>query len=317
MKKRPLVVFIVGPTASGKSAVALAVVRRRPCALISADAMQVYKGMDIVTDKPDARVRRRYPHALVDSVAPAREHNVAAFCRAARRALQQALKAGRLPVVVGGTGLYVRALADGIFEGPSADARLRRRLGQEAAVKGAAALHERLGRVDPVAAQRIGPHNLRRIIRALEVHEATGQPLSELQKDTRGLRQECDVLLFGLRRKREDLYRRINRRVDKMLERGLVDEVKVLLKKKLSATARCCIGIREIEGYLRGAYGLEEAARLIKRNTRRFAKRQMTWFRKDKDIIWLDVASDANLARAGREIVRRADASRRAGPPGR
>ncbi len=311
MKRRPRVVFIVGPTASGKSAVALHLAERRACGFVSADAMQIYKGMDIVTDRPSPATRRRAPHALIGTVAPAREYNVAAFCRDARRAVRAILGRKRCPVVVGGTGLYIQALVDGFFEGPSADAHVRGRLEREAREKGKGVLHERLLCVDPVAAERIGPHNARRIIRALEVHELTGQPLSELQKNKKGLKGECDVLLFGLRREREDLYARIDRRVDAMLGRGLVDEVKSLLKKKLGTTAYCCIGIREVEGYLNGRYGLDEAVRLIKRNTRHFAKRQMTWFRKNRDIVWLDVASGADLARAACEIARRvAEAAR-------
>jgi len=305
MKTRPCVVFIVGPTASGKSAVALHLAGLLACDLISADAMQIYKGMDIVTDKPDKATRRRYPCALIDSVAPARPYNVAAFCRAGRRAIRRTLTKRRFPVVVGGTGLYIQALADGIFEGPAVEDRLRRRLEEECRKKGAGVLFSRLQRVDPLAADRIGPHNARRIIRALEVYELTGQPLSKLQKDKKGLKEECGVILFGLRRKREDLYARIDRRVDAMFGCGLVDEVKKLLTKKLGMTAYCCIGIREVEGYLKGRYELDEAVRLIKRNTRRLAKRQLTWFGKDKDIVWLDVASDADLAAAARAIARR------------
>ncbi len=300
MKQRPVVVFIVGPTASGKSAVALHLARQMACGFVSADSMQVYKGMDIVTDKPSPAVLRRAPHALIGTVAPAREYNVAAFCRDARRAIRAVLSKRRCPVVVGGTGLYIHALVDGIFEGPSADARLRRRLEEEARTRGLGVLFERLQRVDPTAAGRMGPHNARRIIRALEVYAVTHQPLSELQKDKKGLREEFDVLLFGLRRARQDLYERIDRRVDEMMRRGLVEEVKGLLRKKLGTTAYCCIGIREVEGYLKGDYGLDEAVRLIKRNTRHFAKRQLTWFGKNKDIIWLDVGTEADLAAARR-----------------
>jgi len=283
--------------------VALYLARQLACGLVSADAMQVYKGMDIVTDKPSPAVLRRAPHALIGTVAPSREYNVAVFCRDARRAVRAAVRRRRCPVVVGGTGLYVHALVDGIFEGPSADARLRRRLEEEARTRGLGVLFGRLQRVDPAAAGRIGPHNARRIIRALEVYALTQQSLSELQKKKNGLREEFDVLLFGLRRDRQDLYARIDRRVDEMLGRGLIEEVRGLLKKKLGTTAHCCIGIREVEGYLKGHYGLDEATRIIKRNTRHFAKRQLTWFGKNKDIIWLDVASEADLAAAARRIA--------------
>jgi len=303
MSRLPLVVFIVGPTASGKSAVALRLAETLPCSLISADAMQVYKGMDIVTDKPTSAVLRRYPHALIDVVAPAREYSVAAFCRAARRVVRAALKRDRLPVIVGGTGLYINALVDGLFEGPSADVHVRARLEGEARMKGRDVLYRRLHQVDPVAAGRIGPNDLRRLIRALEVFELTRTPLSQLQKDTKGLRGEFEILLFGLHRRREDLYERIDRRVDEMLDRGLVAEVKALLKRKISGAARGCIGIREIEGYFNGDTDLNEAVRLIKRNTRHFAKRQLTWFRRNKDIVWSDISCEADLADVARQIV--------------
>ena len=302
-KKRLPVVFVVGPTASGKSAVALRLADRRTCGLISADAMQIYKGMDIVTDKPDKVTRRRHPCALIDTVAPRRAHNVAEFCRAARRAIREALRKGRCPVVVGGTGLYIRALIEGIFKGPSADARVRARLERQAREKGKAFLYEHLRRVDHTSADRIGPHNLRRIIRAMEVHRLTGRPLSEMQKSERGLKDSHDLLIFGLRRSREDLYARIDRRVDQMMERGLVGEIKRLLGEGLGVTAYCCIGIREVEGYLQGRYDLEEAVRLIKRNTRHFAKRQLTWWRKNKDIAWIDVATEEDLAVAAGQIA--------------
>ncbi|MGE5279999.1 MAG: tRNA (adenosine(37)-N6)-dimethylallyltransferase MiaA [Deltaproteobacteria bacterium] len=303
MRKRPRVVFIAGPTASGKSAVAQRLAALAPCTLISADAMQVYKGMDIVTDKPDRAARRRFRHALIDTVPPTKEYNAAVFCRAARRAIRTALRAKRCPVVVGGTGLYIRSLIEGLFEGPGADAGVRRRLEGEALRKGPDELWERLRRVDPLSAARIGRGPVRRLIRALEVYELTKRPLSELQGRSAGIARDYDVRLFVLRRSREDLYARIDRRVDEMMERGLIGEVRGLLKKRLSRTARGCIGIPEVEGYLEGRYDTAEAVRLIKRNTRHFAKRQMTWFRREKGAVWLDVAADADLTRAAGRIL--------------
>lgn len=289
------VVCLVGPTGTGKSEAAFCLARRVPSVLVSADAMQIYKGMDIVTDKPPRIVLRKFVVKMIDVAAPAREYNVAEFCRAARLSVAAALKAGKLPIVVGGTGLYVKALLDGIFEGKSEDPRVRAKLNQECAEKGVAALYERLAALDPEAAQKIGPHNARRIVRALEVYAVTRHPISALQKNKRGLRSVYDVRVFGLTRDRADLYDRIEQRVDAMVQNGLLDEVRRLLKKKLSKTASCCIGVREVEGFLKGAYGLDEAVRLIKRNTRHYAKRQMTWFGRDKTIEWIPIGKNESL----------------------
>ncbi|MCX5709187.1 MAG: tRNA (adenosine(37)-N6)-dimethylallyltransferase MiaA, partial [Candidatus Omnitrophica bacterium] len=187
--------------------------------------------------------------------------------------------------------LYMSVLIDGIFKAEAADSRIRERLYRQAEKNGSANLYKRLNKVDAQAAAKIHPNDTRRIVRALEVFESTGKPISLLQKERKGLSADYDVKIFCLNAKREELYRKIDSRVDKMFESGLVDEVRKLLKIKLSKTSRTALGIREVKGYLDGAYDLEEAKRLLKLNTRHYAKRQLTWFRKDKRIKWIKVSA--------------------------
>jgi tRNA dimethylallyltransferase len=259
--------------------------------------------MDIITDKPPRPVLKKFPVKMIDIVSPNREYNVAAYCRDARRIIASALKARKLPIMVGGTGLYVSALLDGIFEGKSGDKRVRDRLDRECRENGPAALYEKLKAVDPEAAAKIDSGHSRRIIRALEVYEVARQPISVLQKKKSGLRDKYDIRVFGLNRDREDLYQRIDRRVEAMIGNGLLDEVRGLLKRKLSKTAYCCIGVREIEGYFKGACSLDEAMRLIKRNSRHYAKRQMTWFRRDKSIEWINVSQGEDVSLTAEIII--------------
>jgi tRNA dimethylallyltransferase len=291
------IVFIVGPTGAGKTQVGLSLSRFLPCAYICADSMQIYKGMDVVTDKIPKALRRKYPHHMLDIIAPTREFNVADFCKFAAKAVAQSIEKKKMPVVIGGTGLYIHSLLYGIFEGGSKDEKVREDLRSWAQKDGVAPLYERLKEIDPQAAAKINANDAKRIIRALEVYTVTKQPISVLQarKSKKGLAQDYKVYLFGLRRERVDLYNRIDQRVDFMVHAGLLDEVRHLLKKKLSKTAYFCIGIREIEGFLKGRYRLDEAVRLIKRNSRHYAKRQMTWFGRNPDIAWIDVAADENM----------------------
>jgi tRNA dimethylallyltransferase len=299
---REKVVFIVGPTGSGKSEIALRLADQMSCGLISIDAMQVYKGMDIVTDKPGRDVLAKYPHELVSVIAASREYDVAKYVKAAAAAIERVLKKKRTPVFVGGTGLYIRSLIHGIFAGPSKDSKVRLRLEARAISEGSAALHRELQEVDPAAAAKISANDARRIIRALEVYQLSQSPISKLQKTRHGIADRYDVRVFGIRRDREDLYRRIDQRVERMVQRGLVKEVAGLLKKRLGRTARACIGISEIEGYLKGEYLLPEAVRLIQRNTRRYAKRQMTWFRREPGMEWIDASPDTDATELARRI---------------
>ncbi len=303
--ERKRIVFIVGPTACGKTESGLRLAKLLPVEFISADSMQIYKGMDVVTDKLPKAIRRKHPYHMIDLIEPSHEFNVANFCKVAASAISKILKKKKLPVVIGGTGLYVNSLLYGIFKNRAKDAKLRARLEALAREKGKAFLYQRLKAVDPDAAARINPNDIRRIIRALEVYEVTKHPISSLQKEREGLADTFDIYLFGLRRERKDLYERIERRVDFMVNAGLIDEVRRLLKKKLSKTAYFCIGIREIEGFLKGQYDLQEAVRLIKRNSRRFAKRQMTWFNKNEDIEWIDLIPAEDLSVVAEKISNR------------
>ncbi|MDD2866002.1 MAG: tRNA (adenosine(37)-N6)-dimethylallyltransferase MiaA [Candidatus Omnitrophica bacterium] len=307
--KKHVVVFIVGPTGSGKTQVSLDLSKYLPCEYVSADSMQIYKGMDIVTDKLPASLRRKYPYHLLDIVAPAKEYSVAAFCLAAARKVKDIIRRKKVPVVVGGTGLYVRSLIHGIFGEKSSD-KVRSSLLRLAAEKGNLFLHQHLKEVDPVAAGRINVNDTKRLIRALEVFEMTRRPISELQQKKRGLAESYDVRIFGLQRDRADLYARIDQRVDFMVHGGLLDEVRRLLKRHLGRTASQCIGVREIEGFLKGRHGLDEAVQLMKRNTRHLAKRQMTWFRREPGIEWIDVAADADPDAVARRIQERLDEGR-------
>jgi tRNA dimethylallyltransferase len=265
--------------------------------------MQIYKHMDIVTDKLEAALRRKYHYHLMDMVEPTKEYSVARFCAAAEKTIQVIVKKGSLPVVIGGTGLYVNSLVDGIFKEGKKSLKVRQELDALADQKGLSSLYAWLKEIDPLIASKVNLQDKKRIIRALEVYKTTGQPLSELQKHRHGLAEKYDVKLFGLRRERSDLYQRIDQRVDFMVNAGLLDEVRQLLKKTLGPTAYLCICIRELEGFFKGQYELGEAIRLIKRNSRHFAKRQLTWFNKRKDIEWLDVASKEDSGSVASKII--------------
>ena len=284
--------FIVGPTASGKTAVAVILAKKLGAEIISCDSMQVYEGMDIITSKPPTALRKKVPHYLIGAVSFVKDYDVTRFRRAALNITKDILKRGKIPLFVGGTGLYMSVLLDGIFITKASDPRLRERLYKLARNKGSLYLYNRLLRVDPAAAIKIHPNDARRIIRALEVFTATGKPISELQKNRKGLCADYDVKILCLGLEREQLYRRIDERVERMFKEGLLDEVKKLLLKKLSRTASAAIGIKELKGYFDGQYDLAQAKELIKLNTRRYAKRQLTWFRKDKRITWVKLTGN-------------------------
>jgi tRNA dimethylallyltransferase len=279
----PVVLALVGPTAAGKSAVALAVAPRLRAEIVSVDSMQVYRGMDVGTAKPTPEERRRVPHHLIDVVDPARPFSVAAYQRAARAAIEGIHLRGRTPLLVGGSGLYYRAVVDDL-RFPPTDPAVRRALeGQDPA-----ALAARLRERDPEAAARIDPANVRRVIRALEVIELTGRRASELRAAWDRYESRYDLVAAGLLVSPAVLRARIQARVDRMLASGLVEEVRGLLGRGLrdALTAARAIGYAEVVASLDGALTLEEARRRIVRSTRRYARRQMTWFRADPRIRW-------------------------------
>jgi len=301
------IIFIAGPTAVGKSEVAASLAKRLNAEIVSCDSMQVYRGMDILSSKPSASLRKKIAHHLLSILPASREYNVSRFVREARSRIKKIIAKGKTPLVAGGTGLYLSILLDGIFRLKTENKRLRMKLEKEGQKRGSLYLYSRLKRCDPRAASRIHPNDARRIIRALEVFLVTGKRISELQKERKGLFQEYDARIFCLNMERAKLYSRINSRVDGMFRKGLVSEVKRLLKEELSKTAKFAIGIREIRGYLEGLYDLDEAKRLIKHNTCLYAKRQLTWFRKDKRIEWIEVGDKESPASVGNRILKRLD----------
>ncbi len=300
--------IILGPTAVGKTAVALRLAERIGGEIVSADAFQVYRGMDIATAKPSPEELARVPHHLIDILDPGEEYSAARFRELALPLLEEIRDRGKIPIVVGGSGMYIRVLVDGIFSSPPADRSLRQRLREEEARLGPGYLHGRLGREDPVSAERIHPRNLKRIVRALEVLELTGTPISRLQREwgfPPPVGSEPPFRMIGLRRERADLYRRIDRRAEEMFKRGLLAETERLLEAGWleAGPARLALGCREAAGCLRGEYEEEEAVRRLSAATRRFARRQMTWWRAERRIEWIDLLPDSSPEETAVRIV--------------
>ncbi|MBM7854141.1 tRNA dimethylallyltransferase [Desulfohalotomaculum tongense] len=303
--KKPLLA-IVGPTAIGKTEVGVQLALRLNGEVVSADSMLVYKGMDIGTAKPTIEERRGVPHHMIDVVMPWEEYNVALYQREAERIIAGIHNRGKLPLLVGGTGLYVRAVLDEYhFDSPKEDQKLRQELQNAAREKGNLWLHRQLAAVDPAAAENIHPNNVRRVIRALEVYKLTGKPFSGMQKAGYQSNSKYQIKIFGLTMPRELLYRRIEQRVEKMLEMGLVEEVKSLIQQgvKRSHTSMQGLGYKEIASYLAGEISLDRAAELIKRDTRRFAKRQFTWFKRDPRIYWIDMHNYDSISKVVSKII--------------
>lgn len=287
LKKK--IIFLVGPTAIGKSAVAISLAKKINAEILSCDSMQVYRKMDIITSKATLAQRKKIKHHLLGIAGPGKEYNVAKYRKDALSICKKLFQKGKVTLFVGGTGLYYSMIIDGLFPAAPEDKLIRAKLNKELEFKGSRYLYRRLVKVDPQACKKIHPNDARRIVRALEVYLKTGRPISVLQKSRVGLGKEYEIKIFGLNSNRQLLYERINQRVEKMFSLGLISEVKSLFKRKLSKTAACAIGIRELEGYFNGSWPLEEAKRLIQRNSRRYAKRQLTWFRKDKRIEWINI----------------------------
>lgn len=287
-------ILILGVTASGKGRLAFDLAQSLGAEIISIDSMKVYRRMDIGTAKPPQEVRQRVKYHLIDIVEPSESFSVGAFREAALEAIKQ-IKGRKKPVIaVGGTALYIKALLYGLFEGPGTNQQIRAELKARAQAQGLAELHRELTKIDPIAAERINPNDSKRIIRALEVYQLTGKPISSLQKQWDKCNTKDNWKIIGLRREKTEESKRINSRVKKMIDAGFVDEVKSLLaqEKPLSEQARCAIGYAEIIEYLNGQISLEEATELIKKNTRRFAKNQRTWFKTFKNVHWLDIEPD-------------------------
>lgn len=284
-------VLILGTTASGKGQLAFDLAENLGGEIISIDSMKVYRRMDIGTAKPPKEARQRIKYHLIDIVEPSDSFSVAAFLEAAVGAIGQINSRNKPVIAVGGTALYIKALLFGLFEGPGTDEQFRTQLRQRAQSEGLAKLHSELAKVDPAAAERISPSDAKRIIRALEVYHLTGSSISSFQKQFTAEKLLHDWTIIGLRREKAEESRRINTRVKKMIVDGLVDEVKSLLAeaRPLSKQARCAIGYAEIMEHLAGLMTLDDAVELIKKNTRRLAKGQRTWFKTFKNVNWLDI----------------------------
>jgi len=329
----PAKILILGVTASGKGRVAFELAENMGAEIVSIDSMKVYRRMDIGTAKPPKEARQQIRYHLIDMVEPSESFSVGKFLDLAYDAVEQIKSRNKHIIAVGGTALYIKAFLYGLFKGPAADQQLRIKLKKRVETEGLTHLHHELTQVDPIAAERISPKDAKRIIRALEVYQLTGKPISSFQKqwwaedrgrrtedrrqienDRRGTREEGRGTLYlapqfiggvsgakehnwkiiGLRREKAEESRKVNARVKKMIADGLVDEVKSLLaeEKPLSPQARSAIGYAEIIDCLNGRYSLEEALELIKRNTRRLAKHQRTWFKTFRNVKWIDIGPD-------------------------
>jgi tRNA dimethylallyltransferase len=282
------VIILLGPTAVGKTGVSILLAKALKTEIISADSMQIYRHMDIGTAKPSHVELEEVPHHLINILSPDQSFSAGMFKDEATKIINGLHLRNKIPVIVGGTGLYIRSLTQGLFEGPSADWSIREKLKEEEEIYGKEYLYKHLQGIDAEAAVKINPNDSRRIIRAIEVAMQGNKTISEFHI-TSTIPGPYDFIKIGLLRDRKELYRLIEERVDKMIEAGLLHETKNLLEMKPDRTALQALGYKELGRYLQGDIILEEAARLIKKNTKMYAKRQITWFKKEPDITWIDV----------------------------
>jgi tRNA dimethylallyltransferase len=291
---RPLLVAVLGPTATGKSALGLGLARQFNGEVVSCDSTAVYRGFDIGTDKLPAAQQMGVPHHMVDVADPTEDYSAARYAREAASVIRDITARGRLPILVGGTGLYYRALTRGLFPGPSRDTALRARMERIAARGGPERLHRRLGRVDPASAERLQPRDLKRLIRALEVYLLTGRPLTMHFEDTQSALPEYDVTAFALQIPPEATLERVARRVDAQFEQGLLDEMRGLLAAGWPATALPFTGLvyRQALEHLNGVRDEVSTRELIVRENRKYSRRQLLWFRKEPNLQWIHAAGE-------------------------
>ena len=284
---KPKVIVIVGPTASGKTSTSIKLAKLINGEIISADSMQVYKEMTIGTAKPTTQEQEGIPRYLIDVVSPEETFNVTKYKELAEKAIEEVLFKDKTPIIVGGTGLYVSTLINGIeFAEVGEDLEYREEMTKMAEEKGAQYIHDMLRKVDPDAADAIEVNNIRRVIRALEIYKLTGKTKTFLDKESRK-EVKYDYKVYGIETPREELYNRINVRVDKMFEAGLLEEVRSVNEKyKISSTAIQGLGYKEVIEYIEGKVSYEEMVEKLKMETRRYAKRQLTWFRREEKIVW-------------------------------
>ncbi len=301
-------ILVLGVTASGKARLGFELARSLDGEIVSVDSMKVYRRMDIGTAKASKEAQQQIRHHMIDVVEPSESFSVGLFLEKALAAIEDIRSRGKTVVAVGGTALYIKALLYGLFEGPGSDEGIRAELRAQAHREGTVRLHEALQRIDPEAANRIDRNDAKRIIRALEVYQLTGRPISSFQKQFDAEQPVHDWTILGLRREKPEESRRMNARVKKMIDQGLVEEVKSLLAedRPLSQQARCAIGYAEIIEHLQGRMNLEDAVEEVKKNTRRLAKGQRTWFKTFKGVRWIDVgpeeAAESVIERAKREL---------------
>ena len=305
MERELPIIVIVGPTAVGKTAVSVEVAEHLATEIVSADALQMYRFMDIGTGKPSAQDRARVPHHMVDILDPDERFSAADFAARARAIIDVLHARGMVPLVVGGSGLYVRGIMEGFFLGNGADWVLRKELEEEAAIRGVEHLHRELAKADPEAAARIHPHDLRRIVRALEVLRRSRQPISALQQAHSAAARCYPAAGIGLDRERLELYRRIEERVDAMMAAGWLEEVRALKARGYAAdlVAMQAIGYRQLFAHLEGRSSLQDAVQEIKRETRRYAKRQLTWFRHMAGVRWINLSAFRAPAEAVKAVL--------------
>jgi tRNA dimethylallyltransferase len=296
---KPKLVVVLGPTAVGKSDVALELAMHLDGEIVNADSQQVYRGMNIGTAKPSIELREKVPHHVIDVADPDEEFNVARYRELASSSIHDIRQRGKHAIVCGGTGLYIKALTRGLFSGPAQDPSVRAALSREVEGHGLRSLYERLEQIDPAAMSWIHPNDRQRIIRALEVYELTGKPMSEWQRGHAFGEVPFITLKVGLDRHRAELYDLINQRCDQMIEAGFVDEVRSLLQQGYSLDLKPLrsVGYKQLASFLMGRLSLEEAVFMMKRDTRRLAKRQLTWFRSGGEIYWFHPDGDRTKIR--------------------
>jgi tRNA dimethylallyltransferase len=296
----------------GKTEVGILLGKALQTEVLTADSRQVYRGMDIGTDKPTLAEQQGVPHRLIDLVNPDEPFNTGLYRQAALKEIERLYAEGRIPLVVGGTGLYIRVLLRGLWDGPPADWAFRQQLMVDAARHGHRHLHDRLKEVDPVLASTLHFNDHVKIIRGLEVYQILGRPLSSLHQEHVCSEQAFTPLYLGINRERDTLYRRVERRVDIQLEKGLVQETQALLAQGYGRERSSMkgLGYKEIAGYLDGEYSYAEAITLFKRNTRHFVKRQLTWFRRESGLTWLMIEEGESAAQVADRILEQVAAHR-------
>ena len=298
-EEKPGVIAVMGPTAVGKTGLVLRLAKDFGAEIVNGDSMQIYRFMDIGTAKPASADREEVIHHLLDLVDPDQDFDASRFSQLGRVVIRNLTRKGKVAIVVGGTGLYLKALLHGLFPDAHTNPAVRQRLHQEAEKDGGVGLYQRLKKVDATTAQRLHPNDLYRIIRALEVWECSGRPMSVLHQEHGFRERPFNTLKIGLRRPRSELYERIDRRVEEMMAQGFLDEVRGLLDRGHGPHLKSmqALGYRHMVQYLLDGAELAEVLRTMKRDTRRYAKRQMTWFRRDQEIHWFHPGEESDIAR--------------------